>query len=564
MRQSKVCEFVTEQLRTWGVKRIYGVAGDAILPWLDVLGKQDAIRFIQTRHESSAAMMASAEAKLTGKPTVCTATSGPGLVNLLNGLLDAQTDRVPVVAIAGQVETDKLGGGYKQFVQQESLLAPITQFTSVVAHPNAIGEMLHKAFVTAMERKGVAHLAICKDVWTQTTASPLLFTLPLAARRLRMDRGEAEQGAELMASARRPVFLLGVGARSCSAKIERLAERVGAAILYSLGAKGAISESHTQVIGGLGEGGSNASTHALAEADLLVILGATWFPRSYIPAHLPIVQVDENRESFHPVEKLLPILADLEEILLFWEDRLGNRQPNPDWLSRIRVLHQERMHEIEQISLQSEKERVKPESLMSALDRIAAPDAIVALDTGEHTVWFNRAFRAEKQVPLFSGKWRTMGYALPAAVSAKLANPARQVIAIVGDGGLVMNPGELMTLAELALPITVVVVNNNALGLEEVKMKREGLSPFATKLNNPDFLKLAEAFGIAAYQVKHVQELERTLQKAISSEKPSFVEILATAPTLTELQKEYLFQAQAQADYNKGNREITRGESVEV
>ncbi|NGQ94766.1 thiamine pyrophosphate-binding protein [Brevibacillus sp. SYP-B805] len=544
MAAKKVCEHVTEQLHAWGVKRIYGVAGDALFPWLDVLGKQREITFIPCRHESAAAMMAAAEAKLTGLPAVCAATSGPGLLNLLNGLQDAQTDRVPVVAITGQVESYKRGGGYKQYIPQEALLAPLLAFTAEVTHPKAIGEMMQKAFVMAVERKGAAHLAVCKDVWTQPAASPMVSALPPLACRMRLDRAAAEQGAELVNAAKRPVFLAGVGARPFASLVQRLAERIGAAILLSLGAKGAIPDAHPQVLGGLGDGGSEAGLQALAEADLLVILGATWFPKSYIPARLPIIQVDENREAFHPVDHLLPVPGDLEETLLFWEDRLPKREPDREWLARVISLHRERMKELERISLQSALEKVKPERLMTALDQIAAPDAIIALDTGEHTVWFNRAFRAAKQQPLFSGKWRTMGYGLPAAISAKLAFPDREVIAIVGDGGLMMNAGELVTLAQLGLPVTAIVVNNGAFGLEEVKMKRAGLTPFATRLVNPDFTRLAQACGLASYRVDAVRELEETLREAVASRLPALVEISATPPTLTPLRRD-LFQAQA-------------------
>lgn len=161
----QVAQYVTEQLRMWGVKHIYGVAGDAILPWLDVIGKQKDIRYIACRHESAAAMMAAAEAKWTGRPAVCTATSGPGTLNLLNGLADAYADHAPVLAITGQVETHKLGGPYKQYVPQEDLLRPLCLYSTTVAHPDAIGNVLHRAYVTAGSQKGVAHLAICKDIF---------------------------------------------------------------------------------------------------------------------------------------------------------------------------------------------------------------------------------------------------------------------------------------------------------------------------------------------------------------------------------------------------------------
>jgi len=545
MQTKTVAAYVTKQLREWGIKRIYGVAGDAILPWLDTLGKQMGIRYIQCRHEAAAAMMASAEAKLTGRPAVCTATSGPGFVNLLNGLADAHTDHVPVIAITGQVETYKLGGSYKQYVQQENMLTPISHYSTVVADPRAIGDVLHKAFLTAAQQKGVAHLAVCQDIWTQETEQPVLSVQPALHAAVRLDRISASQAAEIAQKARKPMVLCGVGARPVISSIQRLAEKLGAGILLSLGAKGAIASSHPQVLGGLGEGGSNAGLEALAKADLLLIFGATWFPRSYLPGHLSIIQVDENLESFHASEKLIPVRGDLEEAVLYLEDRLQTYEPDENWRYVIHSLHQEGMKELEEKTMQTKEERVKPQTVMTVLDQLVETDAIVTLDTGEHTIWFNRSFRAEGQTPLFSGKWRTMGFGLPAAIAAKLTFPDKQVVAIVGDGGLMMTLGELMTVVEYDLQITVIVLNNHALGLEEVKMKRAGMTPFATSLMNPSFTKLAEACGLQSYRINDVGQLEEGLQTALRATKPSLVEVQTTAPTLDPLNKQLLIHTQA-------------------
>lgn len=545
MQTRLVSEYLTEQLALWGVKRIYGVAGDAILPWLDTLGKQKQIQFIPCRHESAAAMMASAEAKLSGKPAVCTATSGPGLLNLLNGLADAQMDRVPVIAITGQVETDKLGGGYKQYVQQEALMSPISHYTTTVANQNAIGSVLHKAFVSAMQSRGVAHLAICKDVFSKLTSLPLVPNLPPTSIPVRADRMELEQAADLLLQAKKPLVLFGVGTREAAAQAARFAESIGAGILATLGAKGAVADSHPLMIGGLGEGGSRASLQALEEADLLVILAASWFPRAFIPSGIQVVQVDVNPAAFHFYDRLFPVLSNLDEALAFWMKRLEGHRPDKAWQKRVHDLHEMFWDETEQITVEEAEELVKPQTLLSRLARHVQQDAIVALDTGEHTLWFNRAFRATKQVPLFSGKWRTMGYALPAAIAAKLLYPTRQVAAVVGDGGLLMNLGELITMVQLDLSLKIIVVNNGALGLEEVKMKQAGMSPFATRLQNPDMLQLAASFGIRGYRAGSADQLEETLQQAFSATDAAMVEVTSTLPTLTKLQEEISFQAQA-------------------
>ncbi|WP_255298368.1 thiamine pyrophosphate-binding protein [Brevibacillus dissolubilis] len=539
----KVNEYLTEQLARWGVTRIYGVTGDAILPWLDSLGKQTNIEYIRCRHESTAAMMASAEAKLTGKPAVCIATSGPGTANLINGLADAHIDHVPVVVITGQVETYKLGGNYKQYIDQQKLYGAITHYSTVVAHPNMIGQALHKAFVGAISQKGVTHLSICKDMFTQETQEPLLDRLPDPLQHTFVQKEVARQALEMMAQAKKPLVLLGVGTRDISKMVQQFVEQLGAGVLLSLGAKGVIPHNHPQVISGLGDGGTHTALQALQEVDLLVILGSTWFPRDYIPNNLPMIQVDENLEAFHAYPNLTTVLGQLEEVLPTWVQGLKRMKPmNMDWLYRLHTLHDGAVLEMEQMLHDDRQafgapDRVMPQTLIRAIEQAVNEDALIALDTGEHTVWFNRVFRATKQQPLFSGKWRTMGYGLPAAIAAKKVYPDRQVVAIVGDGGLLMALGELMTLREQQLPITIFVVNNGSLGLEEHKMQQEGFDLFGTRITNPDFTLLGQAFGLDVVRIEHAGELPHLVKWALSSNQSTLVDVSCTLPTLKPIQK---------------------------
>lgn len=538
-----VAQYLTEQLAKWGVERIYGVAGDGIFAWLDELATQSCIEYIPCRHESAAAMMASAEAKLTGRPAVCTATMGPGFVNLLNGLADAHADRASVIAITGQVETYKLGGEYKQFVAQEEMIRPICLYSTTITHPDAIQSVLHKAFVTAMQQKGVAHLAICKDVFTQTTTDSLIAALPRIPKTIHADRMEMELAFEQLTKAQKPLILLGIGARESAEACMKLAERAGAGVLLSLGAKGAVDDSHPLVLGGLGEGGSEAALQALAEADLLLILGASWFPRSFLPKNISIIQVDHQPGAIHAHPYLVSVTAELDEVLALWMRRMMTRKKNREWQSQIEEWHAKFWTEV--AVNQMPTELVKPQTLMHILANEMEEDAIVVLDTGEHTIWFNRAFRGKNQTPLFSGKWRTMGYGLPAAIAAKLTYPDKQVVCITGDGGLQMNLAELMTAVEQNVAIVILVVNNGTLGLEEVKMSQAGMVPFGVKLRNPDFQRLADACGIKALVVREVQALESVLQKALAANELTLVDIHCTSPTLTERKKQISFQAQA-------------------
>lgn len=540
-----VSKYMTEQLAKWGVQRVYGVAGDALFPWLDELGKQQDIRFIPTRHESAAAMMASTEAKLTQKPAVCLATSGPGTVNLLNGLADAQMDHVPVVAITGQVDSKRIGSHYKQYINQQEVLAAFSHFSVEVTHPDQIGHVLHRAFVTAGQRRGVVHVSVCKDIWSRLTNVPLLDFLPRTDRFLQGDRSEMEAGLARIRDSQRPVILLGIGSRQVASWVIKLAEQLGAGIISSLGAKGVIPDHHPIVLGGVGEGGSLASLQALQEADSLLILGATWFPKSFIPNHLTLIQVDENAESFHAAQNRLAVVANLEEVLPFWSRKLEehSHQPEKEWIRRIYELHQSYQDETDiKVGTAQTDQGIKPEYLIRTIQQSVTNDAIIAIDTGEHTIWFNRMFRAVRQLPLFSGKWRTMGYALPAGIAAKLVSPDRQVVVLVGDGGIQMNLAELMTLKSLGLNITVIIVNNQTLGLEEVKMAAEGFTPFGTKLDNPDFTVLAKACGLNSYKVEYTDQLNDVLRRALLSTEASVIDVLCTKPTLDVRKSNFLVQ----------------------
>ncbi|RNB89177.1 thiamine pyrophosphate-binding protein [Brevibacillus nitrificans] len=541
----KVASFITEQLQAWGVTRIYGVTGDALFAFLDSLGKQNSIHYVPCKHEAAAALMASAEAKLTGRPAVCIATTGPGTVNLLNGLADAWADHVPVVAITGQVETYKMGGAYKQYVPQEDLMRPLCKYTTTVTHPKAIGSILHKAFTTAAQQKGVAHVAICKDVFEEMTSAEITPELPRVSQAVRPDRIEMEHAAQQLLLAKRPLVLVGAGGRADAESCRRFAETLGAGILLSLGAKGSIEDSHPLVLGGLGEGGSEAALQALAEADLLVILGASWFPQSFIPKHLPIIQMDSHSESIHAQPHLVSVTANLDDVLPLWQRRLEMRAVEHAWEEQVEKWHARFWEETQSITNQGGSEQIKPETLLHTLGRLVKDDAIIALDTGEHTLWFNRAFRTRAQTPLFSGKWRTMGFGLPAAIAAKLTHPKQQVVCITGDGGLQMHLAELMTAVEQHTEFLLIVVNNASLGLEEIKMKQAGYRSFGTKLHNPDFVMWAQACGVSGRHVRTVGDLSSAISEALSTNELTLLDVTCTSPTLTERKKQIPFQAQA-------------------
>lgn len=529
LRMTSVAEYVVAQLAAWGVQRIYGVVGDTLFPLMDALSRHHAVRFVPVRHEAAAGFMASAEAKQTGRPAVCLATSGPGIANLLNGLGDAYADRVPVVAITGQVESTKIGTGAKQYVDQQALVRPLAGYTALLASPEAVGQLLPTALRMALGGSQVAHLSVPKDFWDLSCSAVVTPPEPYLGASPVPDPAVILGASARMAKARRPLILLGQGGRQAAGAVLSLAERWGAGIIQSLPAKGAVPGSHPLVLGGLGDGGSDASHTALKEADMLLSVGCNWWPQSYAPAELKVIKIDRVPKY---IGGRMPVhygLAGEAQVIVPQLLKGVTSATDSGWVNRLCEL--KRAWEV-----QLEKESVpgngplSPQYIVRSLEQVLPGDAIVALDTGDHTVWFNRVFVGDRQWVTVSGKWRSIGYGLPAALAAKLANPDRTVVALVGDTGLQSLMGELATAAELGLPMMIVVVNNGMMAIEYNRAVAKGLNPLGTAPLNPDLSGVAVAAGLLACTVRTADELSGALTKALSETRPTLVNIIASAP----------------------------------
>ncbi|MDF2714201.1 MAG: pyruvate oxidase [Paenibacillus sp.] len=527
-----VAAFLLEQLAVWGVKRIYGVIGDANLHVLDELAKQDKITYVACRHEESAALMASAEAKLTGRVGVCLATSGPGIANLVNGLADAAMDRVPVLALTGQVDTDKIGTRAKQYVDQQKLLGALTDSTELVAHPDALPELLQTALTNAVTNGKLAHLAVPKDLYTRTVKGVVAPYPQHLHQQLLPPEHEITQAADMLRASTKPVLLVGRGARAASAGIIRLAKVLSAAVVTTLPARPQFPNDHELYAGGLGQAGSEASSKLMAESDLIVMLGATWWPDEYVPTEAKVLQIDKTAAMIgqgHPLAKgIVGDIADIVPKLVKWLD-LQAGTDRTAWKRRVGEVSRAWNSVIEAEAGHSATP-LAPQRVVQALSQACADDAVITLDTGDHTLWFNRGFQAKPgQDILISGRWRTLGWALPAAIAAKLEQPLRQAVALAGDGGVVQTLLELHTAVQYGAPIVLVVMNNSAYAMEKNRMISAGMQMLGSELSNPDFVKLAEGCGAAGFRVETVEEIDRVLRQALDCGKPALVDVKTAA-----------------------------------
>ncbi|MFJ8063610.1 thiamine pyrophosphate-binding protein [Psychrobacillus sp. NPDC096426] len=520
-----VAETILDQLSLLGVKRIYGVVGDAIIGLLDALAKQEAIQFIPVKHESVAAFMASAEAKLTGKLAVCTATMGPGATNLLNGLGDAYSDKVPVLAITGQAPLSKIGTDYQQYVDQQELFKPFATYSANLASEDAIVDLLQKAAQTSLQQRAVTHLSIPKDLFQVETAVKARALPTVIEGTASFQTEDLKEVVTVMNTANKPIILAGAGAKKAATVIEELAETWGAGILTSLGGKGLFQESTPCLLQGIGEGGNPFAAEVFKEADVVLLVGVTWWPEGYVPKDARIVQIDTHFATAHkgiPTE--LGVNGKAEQVVPLLLQSLGDYKKNSEWKTRIEEAK-------EKWATQNEEEGqiagspIHPSRIVRAIERTVAEDALLTLDTGDITVWMNRNFRQSRQSVLFSGYWRSMGFGLPAAIAAKLEQPEKQVIAVVGDGGIQMTLADLLTATRYHLDITVLVFNNGALQMESDKMQAVGAREEGTQLTNPNFVQVAEACGWTGFRADTDSELESILGDAIRTTGPVLVDI---------------------------------------
>jgi len=518
-------------LERQGIRTIAGIPGGAILPFYDALHRSP-IRHILTRHEQGAGFIAQGMARVTGKAAVCLATSGPGATNLLTAIADARLDSVPLVAITGQVAQSLIGTDAFQEVDTYGLTLPVTKHNSLVRHPAELLEIVPLAFQLAESgRPGPVALDVPKDVQNATLdvndwPEP---GRPVPAPPCADDL--IESLARRLSAARRPVLYLGGGVIASGATdlAQALAHRLSAPAVCTLMALGAVPPDDSLYMGMLGMHAAKGTNFLLEEADLLLAIGARFDDRAtgkvaeFCPhatiAHIDIdaAEIGKIKPAFHS------LVGDAANILARLLQRLPP-QPRPAW--RARAAELQAAHRLS--APPRADEPLHPVNLCRFLGEILPPDTIVTTDVGQHQMWIAQAYPVRQpRTLLTSGGLGTMGFGLPAAIGAALAAPGRRVVCVSGDGSILMNIQELATLAELDLPVAVLVFNNAQLGLvrqqQELFYGRRYEAAHFTAV--PDFAALARAFGIRGLRLDPRSDPLSKLSAALAAPGPCVVEI---------------------------------------
>ena len=531
-----VGELLIERLATWGIDTIFGLPGDGVNGIFEGLRThQEKIRFIQVRHEETAALAACGYAKYTGRIGACLATSGPGGIHLLNGLYDAKCDGQPVLAITGHTFHDLIGTHYQQDVDLDKLFMDVSVYNQRVMGPGHLTNIVDEAIKTALSRKGVAHITIPKDIQDmkssdepRSKANPIHHSADLYAGVYpHPPQAGLQQAAELINRGRRVAILAGRGCLNAQRELLTLAEHVGAPIIKALLGKAATPDRHPLTTGGLGLLGTAPSQDAMAECDVLLIAGSNFPYMEFLPkpGQAKSIQIDTDPAKIglrYPVD--VGIAADCKTTLRDLLPLLEKKRKR-DFLAKS----QKRMASWNKLMEERGTRKdspMKPQVVTHQLSKLLADNAIVSSDSGTIATWTARyvEMRGDMKFSL-SGSLATMANGLPYSIGAAVAYPGRQVVCVVGDGGLSMLMAELVTLVKYKLNVKVIVIKNNSLGqIKWEQIVQEGNPEFGIDLEPIDFAGVAKSCGVAAFVLDKAEDAERVLRDALNHPGPALVE----------------------------------------
>ncbi len=518
-------QILVEVLRQEGVDVIFGYPGGSVIPIFDVLYDCKDIRVVLTRHEQGAGHAADGYARASGRPGVCLATSGPGATNLTTALATANFDSVPMVAITGQVKTNLIGNDAFQEADVTGITRPITKHNFLVKDVDELGHCLKAAFhVATTGRPGPVLVDIPVDVTVNKTDVPVPESVKLAGYHPHIE-GNARQirrAAEAINQAQRPVIYAGGGVIISGAcdELRQLAEKANVPVTTTLLGLGIIPETSPLSLKMLGMHGTAYANYAIMESDLVVAVGARFDDRitgdvtKFAPG-ARIIHVDIDPTSISKNIKVhIPVVGDAKNVLskLLEEVKFVDRR---DWFARIANWKKK-------YPLTYGKDGLRPQYVIEQLNEVAPEDTIICTEVGQNQMWAAQFYTYKLPRTLISsGGLGTMGYGFPAAVGAQVACPGRTVVDVAGDGSIQMNIQELATAVQNELPVNILILNNGYLGMvrqwqELFYERRYSSTPL---LGNPDFVRLAEAYGAAGRRITEPGDVRDALREALGSPK---------------------------------------------
>ena len=533
-------DIMVETLIAWGATHCFGVVGDGINSIIEALRKrQDRIKYIGVRHEEAAAFMASGFAKHTGQLGVCVGTTGPGAVDLLNGLYDAHMDGAPVVAVTGMTFHDLIGTRYQQGVDTTKLMQDVALYNVEVTGPEHAVLVTNRACRVALGDRGVAHLTVSKDTQMMRLAADKRSMGNPGARTSsswmpvvnQPPNDQLRAAADVLNSGRKVAILVGQGALNARDEVTEVADLLGAPVAKALLGKAVMADDSPFTTGGIGHLGTAPSSWAMKNCDAVFIIGSTmpWFEYYPKPGQARGVQIDMKPDRIglrYPVE--IGLVGDAKATLAALIPLL-QRQSDRGFLQEA----QSRMADWNRLLAEIEttpRAPLRPQMVIKAVSDLIADDAVISLDCGANTHFAARNLKLRPGQRLTgTGMMASMAPGLPFAIAGQLAYPDRQSVAIVGDGGFAMLMAEMTTAVQHDLPVKIIILKNNSLA--EVKFEQIGLGnpSFGCDLSPIDFVAFARACGAEGYRCERPEEVRPAIQAALRSPRPALVEAVVDA-----------------------------------
>ncbi|MGK7888633.1 MAG: acetolactate synthase large subunit [Leptolyngbyaceae cyanobacterium] len=526
MAEQNTAELLVRCLENEGVEYIFGVPGEENLQILEAL-RESSIQFITTRHEQGGAFMADVYGRLTGKSGVCLSTLGPGATNLMTGVADANLDRAPLVAITGQVGTDRMHIESHQYLDLVAMFSPVTKWNTQIVRPSNTPEIVRKAFKLAeTEKPGAVHIDLPENIAEMPAVGQ-----PLLVKEQSLTNASfhsLEQAAEAIARAENPIILAGNGVlrNRASEALTEFATQLNIPVVNTFMGKGAIPYTHRLALWTIGLQQRDFISCGFDSADLVIAVGydlVEFSPKKWNPdGQTAIVHIGqmpaEVDSSYIPVAEVVGDISESVKDLLKRTSRDG--KPNPKALS----LWADIRADYERYAKDDEFP-IKPQKLIYDLRQVMAADDIVISDVGAHKMWMARHYHcARPNTCLISNGFAAMGIAIPGAIAAKLVAPDRRVVAVTGDGGFMMNSQELETALRIGTPFVTIIFRDGGYGLIEWKqLNAYGKSTFV-HFKNPDFVKYAESMGLIGYRVESTADFIPTLKTALEQSVPVVID----------------------------------------
>jgi acetolactate synthase I/II/III large subunit len=526
MGAMNTAELLVQCLENEGVEYIFGLPGEENIQLLEAI-RNSSIQFITTRHEQGAAFMADVYGRLTGRAGVCLSTLGPGATNLMTGVADANLDCAPLVAITGQVGTDRMYEGSHQYLDLVSMFTPVTKWSTQIVRPGNTPEIVRKAFrIAQSEKSGAVHIDLPENIAAmEVTGKPILLkpnsmTDPAPK--------SIQQAAELISHAENPLILVGNGVirAQASKTLTQFATELNIPVANTFMGKGVIPYQHPLALWAVGLQQRDYINCGFDRADLVIAVGydlVEYSPKKWNPeGNIPIIHIAELAaevdSSYIPEVEVLGDISDALHQILLHANRREKKDPYALELRDDIRADYKRYAEDQEFP-------VKPQKLIYDLRSVMGKKDIVISDVGAHKMWMARHYHCDyPNTCLISNGFAAMGIAIPGAIAAKMVHPDRKVVAVTGDGGFMMNMQELETATRLGTAFVTLIFNDGGYGLIEWKQNIKFNQSAFVKFNNPDFVKLAESMGLIGYRISSVDELIPTLKTALEQSVPTIID----------------------------------------